>query len=59
MAGHESKAFDDAVLREAEEFERIKTAEQKKSFGDFAAANMEFYKAVSIYWLLWTLADNF
>ena len=45
-AGHESKAFDDAVLREAEEFERIKTAEQKKSFGDFATANMEFYKAV-------------
>ena len=49
-ANFESDAFDDAVIRESVEFERIKSLEQKVTLGKLADANIAFFEQVIYYY---------
>lgn len=49
-AGKEAEAFDEEVVKEVAEFERIKTTEMKDTLGDFADANIDFYKNIIEHW---------
>ncbi len=44
-----SDAFSDETLREQVIFQRAKEAEMKEMLGNFADGQIEFYKAVSLY----------
>jgi len=45
-----SEMFDEEVVREVADFERIKRAEFKHQFGAFADAHIDFYDAVGAIW---------
>lgn len=45
-----AEAFDEEVVKEVADFERIKTLEMRDTLGDFADANVEFYKSVIDNW---------
>ncbi|KAG0133230.1 hypothetical protein HOY82DRAFT_482957 [Tuber indicum] len=45
-----SEAFDEEVIREVTDFERIKSCEMKDTLGGLAAANVEFYKGMIENW---------
>ncbi|PUU81153.1 hypothetical protein B9Z19DRAFT_972387 [Tuber borchii] len=45
-----TEAFDEEVIREVADFERIKSCEMKDTLGGLAAANVEFYKGMIETW---------
>ena len=45
-----SELFDDNVVRETQEFERIKAVEFKDTLGDLADANIDFFKGTIETW---------
>ncbi|KAF8469553.1 hypothetical protein BDZ91DRAFT_694336 [Kalaharituber pfeilii] len=49
-AKKETEAFDDEVVREVADFERIKTIEFRDTLGDLAQANMDFYSNMVKTW---------
>lgn len=49
-AGKVAEAFDEEVVKEVADFERIKTLEMRNTLGDFADANIDFYKSIIEKW---------
>ncbi|PWW78806.1 hypothetical protein C7212DRAFT_288817 [Tuber magnatum] len=45
-----TEAFDEEVIREVNDFERIKSCEMKDTLGGLATANVEFYKGMIETW---------
>lgn len=45
-----SEMFDEQVVREVDDFERIKGAEFRDTLGSFASSNVEFYRKVIDHW---------
>ncbi|KAA8896140.1 hypothetical protein FN846DRAFT_966308 [Sphaerosporella brunnea] len=45
-----AESFDEEVVREVADFERIKSSEMKDTLGGLAAANVEFYKGMIEAW---------
>jgi len=49
-AKKETEAFDEEVVREVADFERIKTIEFRDTLGDLANANVDFYRSMVKTW---------
>ncbi|RPA86938.1 hypothetical protein BJ508DRAFT_122292 [Ascobolus immersus RN42] len=49
-ARREAECFDDASVKEVADFERIKLSEMKDTLGDFAQANIDFYRSIAQNW---------
>ncbi|RVD88580.1 uncharacterized protein DFL_002760 [Arthrobotrys flagrans] len=49
-ARKQTEAFDESVVREIDDFERIKAIEFKDTLGDLATANIEFYRSQIAVW---------
>ncbi|KAJ6261241.1 hypothetical protein Dda_3909 [Drechslerella dactyloides] len=49
-ARKQTEAFDESVVREIDDFERIKTIEFKDTLGDLAMANIDFYRSQIAVW---------
>lgn len=45
-----TEAFDEEVIREVADFERIKSSEMRDTLGDLASANVKFYKGMIQTW---------